>query len=135
MFSRDTGGQTEPREIATHADPDGLDAGVGIDAFVDLGEVHVALMDGCGGDVVVIIDDGIEHVTELNVRVPITGVYAAMLVLELNGTGDGFGESELRGSRTYLVQLLPGGLCEVFSNQTVLRLDFWKGPKKRVEEK
>ena len=57
------------------------------------------------------------------IRVPISGVNTAVLVVELDGAGDGLGEGELRGGGHGPGQLLPDGLGDILGHQGVLRLD------------
>ena len=40
------------------------------------------------------LDQRVEHVGEVLVGVPVTGVDAAVLVVELDGAGDGLGQGE-----------------------------------------
>ena len=46
-------------------------------------DIHVAGVLGIGGDAVVLLDQGVEHVGEVLVGVPVSGVDAAVLVVEL----------------------------------------------------
>ena len=50
-----------------------------------------------------------------------------MLVVELNGAGDGLGEGEPRGGGLGPAELLPQGLGDILGHQGVLGLDFREG--------
>jgi len=89
--------QTETVNAAANTDPDGLDWDFGVDVALDLLDVHVGGVDGIGGDTVVLLDDGVEDILEVLVGIPVTGVDAAVLVVELDGAGDGLGQGEARG--------------------------------------
>ena len=57
------------------------------------------------------------------VGVPVSGVDTAVLVVKLDGAGDGLGEGELGGGGDGPGQLLPQGLGDVLGHQGVLGLD------------
>ena len=66
-----------------------------------------------GGDAMVLLDQRIKHVREDLVRISVSGVDTAMLVVKLHGTGDGLGECEPRGSGLGPAEILPEGLVHV----------------------
>merc|ERR1719411_485116 len=90
----DSGGQTEPVNVATNTDTGGVDGHAGLDVSLDLLEVHVGGVLGVGGDAVILLDDGIEDLGEVLVGVPVSGVDTAVLVVELNGAGSSLGDGE-----------------------------------------
>ena len=111
----DAGRQSEPIDAAANPDPGGVDGGGGVDVPVDLVHVHVAGVDTVSGDAMVLLNDGVEDISEdldtrkkivrksetpegirsYLVRVPVSGIDAAVLVVEVGGAGDGLGEGEL----------------------------------------
>ncbi len=74
--------------------PGGLDRSFGIDVSLDMVNVHVRGVLELGRKSVVLENDGLEDILEVLVRVLVTGVDATVLVVELDGTGDGFRQGE-----------------------------------------
>ena len=68
------------------------------------------------------------------VGVPVAGVDAAVLVVELHGAGDGLGEGELGGGGDGAGELLPQRLRHVLSHQRVLGLDLGEGVRHSASE-
>jgi len=77
----------------------------------------------------VLADEGVEDLCEVNVGIFVTSVDAAMLVVELDSTSDGLGQSELGGLADNASELVPLFLGDVLGNQGVLGLDLgeWCG--------
>ena len=72
----------------------------------------------------VFTDKRIKDISEVNVRILITSIDTAMLVVEFNGAGNSLGQGELRGLGDNLVELVPFFFSHVLGNQGVLGLDF-----------
>ena len=79
----DPGGQTEPFDVPADSDPGGFDRDVVVDVSDDLAGVHVAGVDRVGADAVVLLDQRVEHLREVIVRVVVACVDAAVLIVEL----------------------------------------------------
>ena len=71
----------------------------------------------------VLLDDGIKDLGEILVGIPVSGIDAAVLVVELNSAGDGLGEGEAGGLGGDGAQLVPFLLGDVLGHQAVLGLD------------
>jgi len=119
----DSGGKTESLDGAADTDPDGVDGDLGVDVAVDLGGVHVRNVLEVSGESVVLADEGVEDILEVDVRVLITGVDSAVLVVELNSAGNGLGQGEARGLGDDATQLVPLLLGDVLGSQAVGGLD------------
>ena len=119
----DAGGQPVAVHVAAHADAGGVDGHAGLDVAHDLVGVHVGGVLGVGGDAVVLLDDGIEDLREVLVGVPVSGVDAAVLVVELDGAGGGLGEGEAAGLGLDVLDLVPPLLGDVLGHQGVGGLD------------
>jgi len=119
----DAGGQTEAVNVAADPDAGGVDGHLGVDVAVDLAGVHVAGVLGVSGDAVVLLDQRVEHVGEVLVGVPVTGVDAAVLVVELDGAGDGLGQGEPAGLGLNVLDGVPFLLGDVLGHEGVGRLD------------
>jgi len=119
----DARGQTESLDGATNTDSDRVDWDFWEDVAVDLGDIHVRGVLEVGWETVVLADEGIEDILEVNVGVLITGVDAAVLVVELDSASNGLGQGEARGLGDVGAQLVPLFLGHVLGNQGVLGLD------------
>merc|ERR1712240_230818 len=71
---------------------------------------------------------GVEDGSKVLVGVPVTGVYAAVLVVELNSASDGLDEGEAGGLGLDSLELLPLVLGDVLGNEGVLGLDGGERP-------
>ena len=104
--------------------PDGVDWDFGVDVSVDLGGVHVRDVLEVGGESVVLADQRVEDIGEVDVGVLVSGVDAAVLVVEL----DGALAARLEGAASSLggdvLQFVPPLLGHVLGDQGVGRLDF-----------
>merc|ERR1719232_2458052 len=119
----DSGGETESVNIATNADTGGVDGHISANVANDLLGVHVRGVLGISGDAVVLLDDGIEDLGEVLVGVPVSGVDAAVLVVELDGASAGLGDGEAAGLGLNVLNLVPSLLGHVLGDQGVGGLD------------
>jgi len=119
----DAGGQTESLDGAANTDPDGVNGDLWQDVALDLGDVHVGGVLEVGGEAVVLADEWVEDILEVDVGVLVTGVDAAVLVVELDGASDGLGQGEAGGLGDVGTQLVPLLLGHVLGNQAVGGLD------------
>ena len=122
----DAWGEAEAVNVAAHPDPGRVDRHLGGDVAVDLGGVHVGGVLGVGLDAVVLLDDGVKDVGKVLVRVPVAGVDAAVLVVELDGARDGLGEGEAASLGADVLVLVPSLLGHVLGDQGVGGLDVGK---------
>jgi len=119
----DSGRETESINITSDTNTGGVDGDSGLDVADDLLGVHVGGVLGIGGDTVVVLDDGIKDLGEVLVRVPITSVDTAVLVVELDGTGAGLGDGEAAGLGLDVLDFVPSLLGHVLGHQGVGGLD------------
>eukprot|EP00116_Pleurobrachia_bachei_P003277 sb/3463539/ len=126
LFLGDSGRKTKSIDRSTDPNPGGVDRGIRVHVSGDLAEVHVGGVLGIGTDSMVLLDDGIKDISEVPVGVPVTSVDSAVLVVKLNSTGNGLGQSESRGGSRVLVELVPFLLGYVLSNQGVGGFDCWE---------
>jgi len=126
----DSGGQTESLDGATHTDPDRVDWDFWEDVSGDLGDVHVRGVCEVSWESVVLADERVEDIGEVEVGVLISGVDAAVLVVELDGASNGLAQGEAGGLGDDATQLVPLLLGHVLGDQAVSGLDvgeFWSG--------
>jgi len=123
LFLGNSGGKAESLDGAADTDPDGVDWDFGVDVSVDLGGVHVGDMLEVSGESVVLADQRVEDIGEVNVGVLVSGVDAAVLVVELNSASNGLGQGEARGLGDDSSELVPFLLGDVLGSQRVGGLD------------
>jgi len=119
----DSGGQTESLDGATHTDPDGVDWDFWKDVSGDLGDVHVGGVLEVSGESVVLADQRVEDIGEVDVGVLISGVDAAVLVVEVDGASNGLAEGEAGSLGDDATQLVPLLLGHVLGDQAVFGFD------------
>ena len=90
----DAGGQTEAVDGTSNPDTGGVNGHLSVDVALDLLDVHVRGVLGGGRDAMVLLDDGVEDLGEVLVAIPVSGVDAAVLVVELDGARDGLSQGE-----------------------------------------
>jgi len=120
----DSGGETESINATSNTDTSGVNGDSSLDVAGDLGSVHVGGVLGVRADSMVVLDDGIKDLGEIFVAVPVASVYAAVLVVELNGAGAGLGNGETAGGSLDVLDFVPSLLGHVLGHQRVLGLDF-----------
>ena len=74
--------------------PGGFDWCLFVDVTLNLGHVHVRRVAEVFWESVVLCDDGIEDILEHLVRVLVSSIDAAVLVIELDGAGDGLNKTD-----------------------------------------
>ena len=115
----DARGQTEAINGTSDPDTSGVDGHLGVDVALDLVDVHVGGVLGVGRDAMVLLDDGIKDLRKVLVRVPVSGVDAAVLVVELDGTLTARLEGASRGGGGDVLQFVPLLLGHVLGDQGV----------------
>jgi len=125
----DSGGKTESLDGTADTDPSRVNGHIGFDVSGDLGGVHVGGVLEVSRESMVLADEGVEDLSEVGVGVLITSVDAAVLVVELDGAGDGLGQGELGGLGDDASELVPLLLGHVLGDEGVLGLDVgeWSG--------
>merc|ERR1712012_811937 len=107
MVLGDSGGKTEAIDGTANTDPARVNGSIRDNIALDLAGIHVGSVLGRGADSVVFADEGVEDGGKVLVRVPVTGVDAAVLVVELNGASDGLDEGEAGSLGLDSLELLP----------------------------
>merc|ERR1719318_1812123 len=101
-------------------DSAGMDRDIRVDVALNLADIHVRGVLGGGADSVVLLDQRVKDGGEVLVRVPVTGVDTAVLVVELDCASNGLGKSEPRGLSGDVLQLVPLLLGDMLGNKRVL---------------
>ena len=74
----------------------------------------------------VFLDDWVKDLGEILIGITISSIDTTMLVIKLDGTGDGLGQGEAGGGGLVFGELVPLLLGHMLGNQRMLRLDSWK---------
>ena len=119
----DAGGKTEAIDGTSDPDTGGVDGHLSVDVALDLVDVHVGGVLGIGRDAMVLLDDGVEDLGEVLVAIPVSGVDAAVLVVELDGAGTARLEGAAGSLRLDVLQFVPLLLRHVLRHQGVHGLD------------
>merc|ERR1712110_62262 len=93
----DSRGQTESLDGSSNTDSDGVNWDIIGNVSLDFVDVHVGNMFESCGETVVFADEWVKDFSKVNVRIFITSVDTAMLVVEFNSDGNSLGQSESRG--------------------------------------
>merc|ERR1719468_1479204 len=121
------GSKTSAKSLATNTDSGGFDWDIFVNVSNNLAGVRVTCMGGVSGDTMVLLDDGIEDISKVLVRVSIASIDATMLGVELDSTGNSLSKGEARGGGLVLAQLIPLLLGHMLGHQRVGRLDLGEG--------
>merc|ERR1739844_558430 len=116
----DSGGKAKAIDGTTNTDSARVDGDIRVDIALNLADIHVRGVPGRGADSVVLLDQRVKDGSEVLVRVPVSGVDTAVLVVELDGASNGLGKSEPRGLSGDVLQLVPLLLGDVLGNKRVL---------------
>merc|ERR1719430_259979 len=115
--------QTKPINRSTNSDTSVVNWCLGVDVPLDLIHIHVTRVHRLGGDAMVLLDEGIKHLSKVLVRVPITGINTTMLVVKLYCTGNSFTERKTRGCSFHFAELLPNRLGDILGHERAFGLD------------
>ena len=107
--------------------PARVNGDLGVNVGGDLGGIHVRGVLEVSGETVVLHDEGIENISEIDVRIFITSIDTAMLVVEFNSASNGLGQSEAGGGGHMVTQFSPLFSGGVLGGQGVSRSDLWEG--------
>ena len=99
--------------------PDRVDRSSGINVASDLVSVHVRGVGKALGETMVLLNDGIENISEEFIGILISSIDTTVLVIELNSTSNGLSKSESRGLGLESSKLGPFFRGDVLSYQTV----------------
>jgi len=123
----DSGGKTESLDGTSNTDSARVNGDLGVNIGGDLGGIHVRGVLEVSGETVVLHDEGIENISEIDVRIFITSIDTAMLVVEFNSASNGLGQSEAGGGGHMVTQFSPFFGSDVLGSQGVSRSDLWEG--------
>ena len=96
---------------------------ISVDVSGDLGSIHVGGVLDSSTDSMVVLDDGIEDLSEILVGVPVTSIDTTVLIVELNSTGTGLGNGEVTSLGLDVLDFVPSLLGHVLGDKGVGGLD------------
>ena len=104
--------------------PAGVNWDIGFNVGGDFGGIHVRGVLEISTKTMVFADEGVENISEVNVRIFVTSIDTAMLVIEFNGASNSLGQGEARGLGDVITQFSPFFGGDVLGSQRVGGLDF-----------
>jgi len=119
----DAGGKTESLDGTADTDSAGVNGDFGVNVGGDFASIHVRGVLEISTKTMVLADEGIEDISEIKVRILITSIDTAMLVVEINSASNGLGQGEARGLGDVITQFCPFFGGDVLGSQGVLGLD------------
>jgi len=120
----DAGGKTESLDGTADTDSAGVNWDIGFNVGGDFGGIHVRGVLEISTKTMVFADEGVENISEVNVRIFVTSIDTAMLVIEFNGASNSLGQGEARGLGDVITQFSPFFGGDVLGSQRVGGLDF-----------
>jgi len=120
----DSGGKTESLDGTADTDSAGVNWDIGFNVGGDFGGIHVRGVLEISTKTMVFADEGVENISEVNVRIFVTSIDTAMLVIEFNGASNSLGQGEARGLGDVITQFSPFFGGDVLGSQRVGGLDF-----------
>jgi len=120
----DAGGKTESLDGTADTDSAGVNWDIGFNVGGDFGGIHVRGVLKISTKTMVFADEGVENISEVNVRIFVTSIDTAMLVIEFNGASNSLGQGEARGLGDVVSQFSPFFGGDVLGSQRVGGLDF-----------
>ena len=107
--------------------PSRVNGHIGFNVASDLAAVHVRLVGKTSREAMVFADEGVEDISEVGVRILITGIDTTMLVVEVNGASNGLGQGETGSLGGDSGEFVPFFLGHVFGDKGVFGFDFGEG--------
>merc|ERR1712156_1047326 len=120
----DAGRKTKSLDGTTDTDSAGVNWDIRFNVSGDFGGIHVRGVLEISTKTMVFADEGVENISEVNVRIFVTSIDTAMLVIEFNGASNSLGQGEARGLGDVVSQFSPFFGGDVFGSQRVGGLDF-----------
>ena len=77
------------------------------------------------------LDQRIKDISKVLIGIPVSSIDTTVLVVKLDGTGNSLRQSEARGLGLDVLQFVPFGLGNMFSNKRVLRLNIGEFSRSR----
>merc|ERR1712156_57785 len=120
----DARGKTKSLDGTANTDSAGVNGNIWFNVGSDFAGIHVRGVLEISTKTMIFTNEGVENISEVNVRILITSIDTAMLVVEFNGTSDSLGQGEARGLGDMVTQLCPFFGGDVLGSQGVSRFDF-----------
>merc|ERR1712223_1431473 len=119
----DAGGKTESLDGTADTEPAGVNGDFRVNVGGDFASIHVRGVLEISTKTMVLADEGIEDISEIKVRILITSIDTAMLVVEFNSASNGLGQCEARGGSHVITQFCSFFGSDVLGDQGVLGFD------------
>jgi len=123
LFFGDTRGKTKSIDRATDSDTARVNWNITVNVSFNFVRVHIRSVSSRGQDSMVFLDDWVENNGKVLVRIPVTSIDTAMLVVKFNRYSNSLVQCESRGLCLDVLEFLPFVFGDMFGYKRVLRLD------------
>jgi len=123
LLTGDTRRETKSINGSAYTNSDGVYWYIRDNISLDLLDIHVRCVSVIGADTVILLDDGVEHLSKVPVTVPITSIDTTVLVVKHSSTGNGLLQGEAGGGSFDATKFLETSFSYMFGYETVFGLD------------
>merc|ERR1719184_153927 len=117
LFLGDARGKSKAINGSSNSDTGGVNWSGRINVSFDLSNIHVTCVDSISSNAMVLLDQGVKHISKHLIGVPIPGINATMLIVKLHSTSNGLGQGETTGLSLEAAQLVPDWLGHILGDQ------------------
>merc|ERR1719250_310174 len=88
-----------------------------VNVSLNLPNIHVTCVDSISSNAMVLLDQGVKHISKHLIRVPVPSINTTVLIVKLHSTSNCLGEGEAAGLSLDAAQLVPDRLGHILGNQ------------------
>merc|ERR1711970_1191912 len=97
LFLGDARGKSKAINGSSNPDTGGVNWSSRINVSLDLSNIHVTCVDSISSNAMVLLDQGVKHISKHLIGIPVPGINATMLIVKLHSTSNGLGQGETTG--------------------------------------
>merc|ERR1712156_1200368 len=120
----DARGKTKSLDGTANTDSAGVNGNIWFNIGSDFAGIHVRGVLEISTKTMVFTNEGVKNISKINVRILITSIDTAMLIVKFNSTSNSLCQGEARGLGDMITQFCPFFSSNVLGSQRVGGLDF-----------